>query len=117
MGSYFAKLRRYNKNHNVSIETNLYYQLTYLLFCLSALYCSSFLPYGRFYNRLGGNVGMLFSYFYLFCYLTFPSFRRNVYFEMVLIYIENVSQFCKNSNINLRSLNNFNYKKNLLFFK
>ena len=117
MGSYFAKLRRYFKNHNISTETSLYFQLTYLLFCLSALYCSSFLPYGRFYNRLGGNVGMLFSYFYLFSYLTFPSFRRNVYLEMVLIYIENIAQFCKNTNVNLRSINKLNFKKNLMFFK
>lgn len=36
------------------------------------LYCDSFLPYGRFYNRLEGNDALLVSYFYIFIYLIFP---------------------------------------------
>jgi len=37
------------------LESNLYHQITYSLFIMCCLYGSSFLPYGRFYNRLGGN--------------------------------------------------------------
>jgi len=64
------------KNIFINGELNIYFQTTYVLFVMCALYCSSFLPYGRFYNRLGGNIGMLGSYFYLFLYLTFTSLRR-----------------------------------------
>jgi hypothetical protein len=38
-----------------SIESNLYYQTTYTLFIMCCLYTTSFLPYGRFFTRLGGN--------------------------------------------------------------
>jgi len=46
------------------------------------LYSTSFLPYGRFYNRLGGNVGMLGAYMYIFVYLTFPFFRKPIYIDV-----------------------------------
>ena len=32
----------------------------------------SFLPYGRFYIAVGGNPATLFSFFYIFFYLSFP---------------------------------------------
>jgi hypothetical protein len=38
-----------------AIESNLYHQLTYGLFIMCALYTTSFLPYGRFFQRIGGN--------------------------------------------------------------
>lgn len=72
----FLKKRRFFKNSNLNTELNLFFQATYILFVMSAFYTSSFLPYGRFYNRLGGNPGMLFSYFYVLCYLTFSFLRR-----------------------------------------
>ncbi|RYE12940.1 MAG: hypothetical protein EOP34_09830 [Rickettsiales bacterium] len=59
-------------------ELSLYFQFTYATFIMCALYTSSFLPYGRFYNRLGGNIGMLGSYLYLLVYLTFTFLRRPV---------------------------------------
>jgi len=43
---------------------------------MSALYTSSFLPYGRFYNRLGGNDGMLGAYMYVLAYVSITSLRR-----------------------------------------
>jgi hypothetical protein len=54
----------------------MFFQTTYALFVMSALYASSFLPYGRFYNRVGGNVGMLGAYFYMFAYLSLTFLRR-----------------------------------------
>ena len=49
---------------------------------MAALYTSSFLPYGRFYNRLGGNFAMLGAYFYVFIYLTFTGLRRPLTFDI-----------------------------------
>ena len=42
------------------------------VFVISLMYCDSFLPYGRFFNRLGGNDMLMFSYFYVFIYLILP---------------------------------------------
>lgn len=38
-----------------TLEANLYHQLTYAFFIMCCLYTTSFLPYGRFFQRIGGN--------------------------------------------------------------
>jgi quinol-cytochrome oxidoreductase complex cytochrome b subunit len=70
----------------LSTEFNLFYQITYALFVMCILYTTSSLPYGRFYNRVGGNVGMLFAYLFVFSYLGFTIFRRPIWFELTLIF-------------------------------
>jgi quinol-cytochrome oxidoreductase complex cytochrome b subunit len=67
-----------------NLEMNLYHQLTYALFIACCLYAASFLPYGRFYNRIGGNIGMLGAYIYIFIYLAFPIFRRPLFLELII---------------------------------
>ena len=67
-----------------NLEMNYYHQLTYGLFIGCCLYAASFLPYGRFFNRLGGNFGLIGSYMYVFIYLAFPPLRRPIIFELVL---------------------------------
>lgn len=42
-------------------------------------YTTTFLPFGKFYNRLGGNVGMLLAYLYVFAYLGLPSLKKRYY--------------------------------------
>ncbi len=71
------------KNNNIcivpytsSFEAGLSKQMAYLLFVMSLLYTASFLPYGRFYNRLGGNITTLASYLYVLMYLSFQSVRE-----------------------------------------
>lgn len=78
------KKRYFFKNTTLSIQTHLIYQVLYAFFIMACLYASSFLPYGRFYNRLGGNIGMLGSYIYIFFYLTFASFRRSNLWDLML---------------------------------
>lgn len=66
---------------------NIAYVTFYTFFVLSSFYTFSILPYGRFYNRLGGNVSLLFSYFFILLYLSnahtyiflsiYFSFNRN----------------------------------------
>ena len=84
----------------INLEINLYHQTTYAIFVMCALYASSFLPYGRFYNRLGGNIGMLGAYMYVFLYLAFPLFRRPVLLEYTLYSIYNRTNFVKNLYLN-----------------
>lgn len=80
----------------INLEMNLYHQITYGLFIGCCMYCTSFLPYGRFYNRLGGNIGMLGSYMYVFFYLGFPIFRRPVFLELFSYFLYLRVNFLKN---------------------
>jgi hypothetical protein len=78
----YIQFKNLFKQKNVAFinsELNLFFQFTYTLFIMAALYTGSFLPYGRFYNRLGGNKAMLAAYLYVFIYLTFTSLRRPVF--------------------------------------
>jgi hypothetical protein len=70
-------------------ELNLYTQLTFWLFFMCMMYASSFLPYGRFYNRVNGNVGMLGSYFYILFYLTFSWLRRPFWYDLYRYNLQN----------------------------
>jgi hypothetical protein len=76
-GLYLDKFSFFS-TEGVLVEINLIYQLTYGFFFFCARYTFTFLPYGRFYNRLGGNVGMLGAYFFIFFYLAFPFFRKQL---------------------------------------
>jgi hypothetical protein len=81
------KKNYFYKNTNISIPLYLLYQFTYGMFILACFYAASFLPYGRFFNRLGGNIGMLGAYVYLFIYLTFNIFRRSNLLDLYIYYI------------------------------
>jgi len=46
-----VKQKNFYKQTHLNLEMNLFFQTTYALFIMSALYTNTFLPYGRFYNR------------------------------------------------------------------
>lgn len=96
--------RKLNRNNffaasYINLEMNLYHQITYGLFIGCCMYCTSFLPYGRFYNRLGGNIGMLGAYMYVFFYLGFPIFRRPVFLELFSYFLYLRVNFLKNLSV------------------
>lgn len=103
--------RYFYKNSSVFIQINLFYQFTFGLFIMACLCAASFLPYGRFYNRLGGNIGMLGSYMYIFMYLTFNTLRRSTFVDL---YIYRV--FYKIASYKLKFSKNISlvFKKNLM---
>lgn len=71
---------------------------------MACLYTSSFLPYGRFYNRIGGNFGMLGAYVYVFMYLTFNVFRRPILIDLITYNIFHKVRYLNGStNLNLPS--------------
>lgn len=76
-------------NSYINAELNVYHQFTYFTFIGSCAYASSFLPYGKFYNRLGGNIGMLSAYMYIFIYLGFSLFRRPFILELFIFNLFN----------------------------
>jgi hypothetical protein len=93
------KLNRYNMfvASYFNLEMNIYHQMTYGLFIGCCLYVTSFLPYGRFYNKLGGNIGLIYAYMYVFCYLGFTVFRRPVILELFFYFLYSRVNFLKNT--------------------
>jgi hypothetical protein len=73
--------------------------MVYAFFIVCALYTSSFLPYGRFYNSLGGNIGMLMAYIFVFMYITFKIFRKPLYLNMIFYNNLIKINFLKNTKI------------------
>lgn len=92
------KLNRYNmfSASYFNLEMNIYHQITYGLFIGCCLYVASFLPYGRFYNKIGGNIGLINAYMYVFCYLGFPIFRRPVILELFFYSLYTRVNFLRN---------------------
>jgi hypothetical protein len=80
-----------------NVEFNMYYSFFYFLFVGAFFYTTSSLPYGRFYNRLGGNIGMLLAYLYVFSYLAFTFFRRAIFVELLLLISYNRLNLLKNN--------------------
>ena len=62
---------------------------------MCCFYTSSFLPYGKFFNRLGGNFGMLFAYMFVFIYLGFFNFKKSIYLNFFYNYVFLKSIFLK----------------------
>jgi len=69
-----------------NVENNAYTAQTFTMFVICCFYTITFLPYGRFYNRLGGNYGSLYCFFYIFSYLTFPFLRKPYSLASVKLY-------------------------------
>jgi quinol-cytochrome oxidoreductase complex cytochrome b subunit len=94
---FLGKFKRHSffVNSTISLESNLYHQLSFFFFIICALYTTSFLPYGRFFNRIGGNWGFLGSYFFLFFYLSFYWLRKPLFLEIYIVYLYQISCYLK----------------------
>jgi hypothetical protein len=68
-------------NRALNMDISLIHQITFYTFVMALLYTTTFLPAGRYYQRVGGNFGMLFSYFYVMGYLVFFNLRSPRVFE------------------------------------
>jgi len=71
---YFQPNLKTTDYREIFIKNNdiyLVHVTTYSIFILCFLYAFSMLPYGRFYNEIGGNSGLMYSYMYIFLYLIF----------------------------------------------
>ena len=71
-----AVIKKWQK---VFIEFCIVYIFWYSIFLLSISCSLSFLPYGRFYNRLGGNFSMFTSFMFIFSYLGLIFFRYSIF--------------------------------------
>ena len=64
------------RNKDVNVDLWLPTQISYYFFVMALLYTTTFLPAGRYYQRVYGNFGMLFSYFYVMSYLVFFNVKN-----------------------------------------
>ena len=71
-------------NRTAHMDVSLFNQILFYIFGMALLYTTTFLPAGRYYQRVGGNFGMLFSYFYIMCYLVFYNLKST--FRKFLLY-------------------------------
>lgn len=70
---YLKKLANYycyKVNFYKSVENTATYIIIFILVLFSICYTSSTLPYGKYFNRLGGNNILLLSYFLILIFLT-----------------------------------------------
>lgn len=87
------------KQFYFNLEFNLFYQVFFFFFFMCAMYTNTFLPYGRFYNRLGGNSGMLFAYFFVFFYLATNICRRPIIINLYFYFVFNKVNFLQSNKI------------------
>lgn len=88
------------KLSRILVEADLWHQTFYALFIMAVAYSTTFLPYGRFYNRLGGNNGMLLAYLYIFLYLGIPNLKKNYSYTYFKLFIYSlISPFKKEATI------------------
>jgi len=71
-----STLKVYNSWNMINYDLSMQWLISFAFFFIAILYTLSFLPYGRFYNKIGGNAALLISYFYIFSFLLF-TFVRN----------------------------------------
>lgn len=83
---------------STSLAYDLYKFFFFYMFITACFYAASFLPYGRFYNRVQGNKGLLLTYIYLFMYLGYTIFRRNSAIDTIVysIYARTLSMYRSN---------------------
>lgn len=72
---YFRSTFNYNYQPT-AIQLEISHTFTFFIFFGAILYVCTFLPFGRFYNRVGGNVTMLYAYLYIFIYLSIPELKK-----------------------------------------
>lgn len=72
-----SNLKVYNSWNTINYDLSLQWLISFSFFFIAILYTLSFLPYGRFYNKIGGNAALLISYFYIFSFLLFMFVRNS----------------------------------------
>lgn len=56
-------------------QESFFYDITYAIFLICIWYAFSYLPFGRFFHRLGGNFSSMLAYIYIYVYLSTTFLR------------------------------------------
>jgi quinol-cytochrome oxidoreductase complex cytochrome b subunit len=70
----------------IHTSKDLFYQITYGIMLISLLYAFSYLPYGRFFNRLGGNGSSLLAFAYIYIYMSTTCLRSPKLYNLSKVY-------------------------------
>lgn len=73
-----------------SAEKEFFYQITYGILLIVMWYVFSYLPFGRFFNRVGGNAISLVAFIYLFVYMSTTILRAPKLYLLAKTYSVNV---------------------------
>lgn len=73
--------KRFTQLDKKTVETDSFYRVTYTVLLIALWYVFSYLPFGRFFNRLGGNGAGLLAFAYIFIYMSTNYLRSPRYFE------------------------------------
>lgn len=77
-----------------SAEETVTYFIGYLIFLFCIFYTSSTLPYGKYFNRLEGNLILILSYFFIIIYLTrIYLLLLSVFFWVIKFDVSNMDVF------------------------
>lgn len=72
-------IKKFVQTEKVNPEFNIYYRFMFTIFLMAIWYSFSYLPFGRFYTRLGGNSASLIAYMFIFIYMSGLAFRYSVF--------------------------------------
>jgi hypothetical protein len=81
-GSYIVSLRHCIQLQRVQLQYDFLTDISYVLFFVSLYYLFSYLPYGRFFNSLGGNNSALLAYAYVYFYLSGTFLRKFSFYSI-----------------------------------
>ena len=84
--SEYLRDKGYVRLENLTVDLDIFYKFTYFLFLMSLWYAFSYLPFGRFFNRIGGNLASTLAYVYLYLYTSGLYLRLNVLYNLFLAY-------------------------------
>lgn len=80
---FIGLLTQYNTYNTTTVDTrSIFYLSWYAVMLCSVYYTFSYLPYGRFFNRLGGNGSSLLAYAYIYFYFGTTLFRVPHFFTL-----------------------------------
>ena len=71
-------LKTFGKKNNINFIFKVLVKFFFWVFFLSLMYTTTFLPAGRYYQVVWGNIGMLIAYLYVIYFLSFRKLRDPV---------------------------------------
>lgn len=70
----------------IFVTRDFFYQAAYCIFLVCIWYAFSYLPYGRFFNRLGGNDSGLLAFCYIYIYMSTTWLRAPRLYNLAKAY-------------------------------
>lgn len=73
----------------INVWHDFQWKASFAIFLVAIAHTLTYLPYGRFYNRLGGNFSFLLTYIYIYSYLGYTFLKNTWIFRTVKLVLIN----------------------------